>query len=286
MKNANLTLVSKNKVFDGWLERYRHTSSSCHCDMHFSIYLPPQVKYKQLPALYWLSGLTCTDVNFFQKAGAQRYAAESGLILISCDTSPRGVHLPGENESWDFGTGAGFYLNATQMPWSQHYHMYDYVLNELPKLIESHFQVDPQRKSIFGHSMGGHGALVLALTNPDTYHSVSAFAPIAAPIQCPWGQKAFSHYLGDNKTLWEKYDASCLVSQAKKKLPILIDQGDGDEFLVEQLKPEILQNKCSKSNYPLTFRMQPGYDHSYYFISSFIGDHINYHAKALSAKHD
>lgn len=284
MKNMQqtLTLVSRNKVFEGWLERYKHASSSCHCDMHFSIYLPPQSKNEQLPVLYWLSGLTCTDVNFFQKAGAQRYAAEAGVILVACDTSPRGVHLPGDNDHWDFGTSAGFYLNATQAPWSNYYHMYDYVLHELPNLIESNFPVDPQRKSIFGHSMGGHGALVLALRNPETYCSVSAFAPISAPIQSPWGQKAFSHYLGENKALWEAYDASCLVGKAEKKLPILVDQGDADEYLTEQLKPEILQYACAASDYPLTLRMQAGYDHSYYFISSFISDHINHHMKVLS----
>lgn len=277
-----LKLVSRNKVYEGWLERYRHPSSSCYCDMHFSIYCPPQAKNNRLPVLYWLSGLTCTDVNFFQKAGAQRYAAEAGVILVSCDTSPRGVHLPGDDDSWDFGTGAGFYLNATQTPWSNHYHLYDYVLEELPKLVESNFPVDPQRKSIFGHSMGGHGALVLALRNPDVYRSVSAFAPIVAPMQCPWGQKAFSHYLGEDKSLWQEYDASYLVGKTRKKLSILLDQGDADEFLKEQLKPQILQDACDESNYPLTLRMQAGYDHSYYFISTFIGDHIDYHMKALS----
>lgn len=280
--DSTLTLVSRYKVFEGWLERYRHSSTSCHCDMNFSIFLPAQAKLRRLPVLYWLSGLTCTDVNFFQKAGAQRYAAEVGVVLVSCDTSPRGVHLPGDQDHWDFGTGAGFYLNALQAPWSNHYHLYDYVLNELPSLIESHFPVDPQRKSIFGHSMGGHGALVIALRNPDVYRSVSAFAPIAAPMQCPWGQKAFSHYLGEDKGSWQAYDASCLVAKAQNKLPILLDQGDADEFLTEQLKPQILQTACTEFNYPLTLRMQAGYDHSYYFISTFIGDHISYHMKALS----
>ena len=279
--DSTLTLVSKNKVFEGWLERYHHLSSSCHCDMHFSIFLPEQAKHNRLPVLYWLSGLTCTDVNFFQKAGAQRYAAQAGVILVTCDTSPRGVPLPGDNDHWDFGTGAGFYLNAVQAPWSEHYHLYDYVLTELPKLVESHFPADPQRKSIFGHSMGGHGALVLALRNPDVYRSVSAFAPITAPMQCPWGQKAFSCYLGKDKALWEEYDASCLVAKARNKLPILVDQGDDDEFLKEQLKPQILQTACAEVDYPLTLRMQAGYDHSYYFISTFISDHINYHMKAL-----
>ena len=276
-----LTRVSRHKVSGGWQERYRHASISCQCEMYFSIYLPPQANYKPLPVLYWLSGLTCTDENFFQKAGAQRYAAASGVILVACDTSPRGLNLPHEAQSLDFGTGAGFYLNATQAPWAGHYHLYDYVLEELPSLIETHFPVDPQRKSIFGHSMGGHGALVLALRNPGVYRCVSALAPIVAPMQCPWGEKAFTYYLGEDISAWKNYDASYLVTQAQEKLPILIDQGDADEFLVEQLKPAIFKQACELSNYPLTLRMQAGYDHSYYFISTFMGEHIDYHMKAL-----
>jgi len=276
-----LEKISRIKVSDGWLERYQHWSSSCQCTMHFSIYLPPQAKNNSLPVLYWLSGLTCTDENFFQKAGAQCYAAKAGIILVACDTSPRDVDLPGEDDHWDFGTGAGFYLNATQLPWSKHYHLYDYVVDELPPLIAANFPADQQRQSIFGHSMGGHGALVIALSNPGVYRSVSAFAPIAAPTQCPWGKKAFTHYLGDDYAEWEAYDASYLVSTAKVKLPLLIDQGDADTFLEEQLKPPILQAACERANYPLTLRLQPGYDHSYFFISSFIGEHIEYHKQAL-----
>lgn len=276
-----LERVSRYKVSGGWQERYCHASTSCQCDMHFSVYLPPQAKSGLLPVLYWLSGLTCTDENFFQKAGAQRYAAESGVMLVACDTSPRGLHLPGETDTWDFGVGAGFYLNATQAPWASHYNLYDYVLKELPSLIETHFPVDPQRKSIFGHSMGGHGALVLALRNPGVYRSVSALAPIVAPMQCPWGKKAFKYYLGENILAWKNYDASYLVKQAQEKLPILIDQGDADEFLAEQLKPHLFKQACEQSNYPLTLRTQAGYDHSYYFISTFIGEHIGYHLKAL-----
>lgn len=280
--SQKLSLVSRYKVSGGWQERYRHASHCCNSTMHFSIYLPAQATHSRLPVLYWLSGLTCTDENFFQKAGAQRYAAEHGVILVACDTSPRGLHLPGEADDWDFGTGAGFYLNATQQPWSDYYHLYDYVLKELPSLVETHFPSDPQRKSIFGHSMGGHGALVLALKNPGIFCSISAFAPIVAPTQCPWGQKAFRNYLGeDNLQSWESYDASILVRQAQEKLPILIDQGDADTFLEAQLKPQLFEQACQQSHYPLTLRMQSGYDHSYYFISTFIGEHIAYHMKAL-----
>ncbi|MEE9452737.1 MAG: S-formylglutathione hydrolase [Gammaproteobacteria bacterium] len=274
--------ISRHKVCGGWLERYRHAASTCQCDMCFSIYLPPQAEKQKLPVLYWLSGLTCTDENFFQKAGAERYAAEAGIILVACDTSPRKVHLPGDETDWDLGTGAGFYLNATKAPWSRHYRLYDYVLDELPRLVASHFPVDAQRKSIFGHSMGGHGALVLALRNSGVYRSISAFAPIVAPMQCAWGNKAFSNYLGEDKSLWQDYDASCLVQKAQHKLPILIDQGEADEFLVEQLKPEILQLACTQADHPLTLRMQAGYDHSYFFIRSFVGEHIAYHAEALA----
>ena len=286
MNNTTQALqrVAHYKAFDGWQERYKHYSASCQCYMHFSIYLPPQAKKSSpLPVLYWLSGLTCTDENFFQKAGAQRYAATVGLIIVACDTSPRQVNLPGEDADWDFGSGAGFYLNATEAPWSKHYHLYDYVRNELPALIAAHFPVDKQRQSIAGHSMGGHGALILALAEPSAYRSVSAFAPITAPMQCPWGEKAFSHYLGDDKTSWEKYDASRLVASTQHQLPLLIDQGDADEFLEEQLKPQILQKACEQVNFPLTLNMRAGYDHSYFFISTFIGEHINYHMQALSA---
>lgn len=278
----SLEKVSRIKTHEGWLERYQHWSQCCHCTMNFSIYLPPQAKDNTLPVLYWLSGLTCTDENFFQKAGAQRYAAKAGVILVACDTSPRDVDLPGEEDHWDFGTGAGFYLNATQLPWSKHYHLYDYVADELPALIAANFPVDRQRQSIFGHSMGGHGALIIALSNPGVYRSVSAFAPIVAPTQCPWGKKALSGYLGNDYAAWEAYDASCLVLTAEEKLPLLIDQGTADKFLEEQLKPSILQTACERAHYPLTLRRQSGYDHSYFFISTFIGEHIEYHKQALS----
>ena len=215
------------------------------------------------------------------KAGAQRYAAELGIALVAPDTSPRGLDVPSAGDAWDFGLGAGFYVNATESPWSQHYRMYDYVAKELPDLLETHFGFDPQRKSISGHSMGGHGALIVALKNPGKYRSVSAFAPICAPTQCAWGEKAFSGYLGADRETWKAYDATRLIEQAQQRLPILIDQGDDDEFLHAQLKPELLQKTCAEKDYPLTLRMQPGYDHSYYFVSSFIGEHLRYHADAL-----
>lgn len=274
-------LISRTKTFDGWLERFQHASQTCNCTMTFSVYLPPQAQHGPVPAVYWLSGLTCTDENFMIKAGAQRYAAELGIALIAPDTSPRGAGIPGEDEDWDFGTGAGFYVNATQQPWAQHYNMYDYVTQELPALIEEHLPVAPGRKSVSGHSMGGHGALVVALKNPGAYRSVSAFAPVCSPTRCPWGEKAFTHYLGTNFDDWAAYDAALLLEEMKQKMPILIDQGDDDEFLEEQLKPDLLKAVCLARNYPLNLRIQTGYDHSYYFIATFIGDHLSYHAKAL-----
>jgi len=276
-------LISRTRVFAGWLDTYDHASRVCNCTMRFAIYLPPQAQQKPVPVVYWLSGLTCTEENFMVKAGAQRYAAELGLALVAPDTSPRGLGLPGEDNDYDFGTGAGFYINATRPPWSEYYHMYDYVTKELPGIVEEHFPVMPGYKSVCGHSMGGHGALIVALKDPGAYHSVSAFAPVCAPIQCPWGQKAFSGYLGSNREDWEAYDATCLIKKAEQFIPIFIDQGENDEFLTEQLKPELLQQICAASHYPLTLRMQPDYDHSYYFISTFIGEHLQYHAKALRA---
>jgi len=249
--------------------------------MIFSIYLPPQAKKQQVPLLFWLSGLTCTDENFVQKAGAHRYASEHGVAIVAPDTSPRGANLRGEDDDWDFGTGAGFYLTATQDPWSKYYNMYEYIVSELPELIYANFPVDSKRQSIFGHSMGGHGALTIALKNPGQYRSVSAFAPIVAPTQCPWGEKAFLNYLGNDRSTWEQYDASILVKQAKERLPILIDQGDADDFLKNQLKTDIFQHACKEAGYPVTIRRQPGYDHSYFFINSFMGEHIAHHMKAL-----
>ncbi|MDR3410108.1 MAG: S-formylglutathione hydrolase [Formivibrio sp.] len=270
------------KSFGGWHKRYRHRSSTLNCEMTFSVYLPPQAEQGlRLPVLYWLSGLTSTDENFMQKAGAQRIAAELGLILVAPDTSPRGADVAGDSDgSWDFGLGAGFYLNATQAPWSRHYRMHDYVVNELPALIEANFPVS-EKRGISGHSMGGHGALVCALRNPGRYQSVSAFAPICNPTASPWGEKAFGHYLGQDQSRWREWDASMLIASAQEQLPMLIDQGDRDEFLAIQLKPETLQAAAKTANYPLTLRMQPGYDHSYYFIASFIEEHLRHHAQTL-----
>ncbi len=267
--------------FGGSQQVYRHHSRTLHCDMNVAIYLPPQASQKKLPVLYWLSGLTCNEQNFITKAGAQRYAAEHGVILVAPDTSPRGDIVP-DADGYDIGKGAGFYVNATQEPWSTHYRMYDYIVDELPDLIEDHFPVS-QKRSIFGHSMGGHGALVIALRNPDRYSSVSAFSPIVAPTQVPWGQKIFSAYLGDDRNAWKNYDTVELVkSMSGTRLPLLIDQGSADEFLDKQLRPQLLEEACDATGHPLTLRLQPGYDHSYYFIASFIGEHIAHHVAALN----
>ncbi|MBD9415413.1 S-formylglutathione hydrolase [Pseudomonas sp. PDM16] len=277
-----LEIVSSNKSFGGWHKRYKHRSTSLNCDMVFAVYLPPQAEQSaKLPVLYWLSGLTCTDENFMQKAGAQKLAAELGLIIVAPDTSPRGEGVPDDvNKAWDFGLGAGFYLNATQEPWARHYRMYDYVVQELPALIEANFPVTDKR-GIAGHSMGGHGALICALKNPGRYQSVSAFSPITNPLNCPWGEKALSNYLGDDRSRWREWDACVLLAEASEKLPILVDQGDRDDFLEVQLKPQALQAAAKVAEHPLTLRMQPGYDHSYYFIASFIDDHLRHHAAAL-----
>ena len=277
-----LELLSSNRSFGGWHRRYRHRSSTLDCDMQFAVYLPPQAEQgERLPVLYWLSGLTCTDENFMQKAGAQRVAAELGLVLVAPDTSPRGEGVPGDPEgAWDFGLGAGFYLNASEQPWARHYRMHDYVVHELPALIEAHLPVS-ERRGISGHSMGGHGALVCALRNPGRYRSLSAFAPISNPLDCPWGEKAFSRYLGEDRATWPAWDACILLAGATQKLPILVDQGDADSFLETQLKPLALKVAAEAVGYPLTLRLQPGYDHSYYFIASFIEDHLRHHAAAL-----
>ena len=278
-----LEIVASNKSFGGWHKRYKHRSQTLNCDMVFAVYLPPQAESgAKLPVLYWLSGLTCTDENFMQKAGAQRLAAELGMVIVAPDTSPRGEGVPDdENGAYDFGLGAGFYVNATQAPWSTHYQMYDYVVKELPALIEANFPVSDKR-SISGHSMGGHGALICALKNPGRYRSVSAFAPITNPMNCPWGEKALGQYLGEDRARWREWDASVLIAEAKEHLPMLIDQGDRDDFLVNQLKPEALTLAAETAGYPLTLRMQPGYDHSYYFIASFMDDHLRHHANALA----
>lgn len=280
----SLQQLSSQKVFGGQHVRYEHQSAVLNCSMQFAVYLPPQVELgKPLPVLYWLSGLTCTDENFMQKAGALKVAAELGLIIVAPDTSPRGAGVPDDPEgAWDFGLGAGFYVNATQAPWAEHYQMYDYVTAELPALIEKSLPVSDKR-SISGHSMGGHGALIAALREPERYQSVSAFAPICQPTQCPWGEKALSNYLGSQRETWMEWDASALMAQATQHRPMLIDQGDADNFLVEQLKPAALEDAAARAQYPLTLRLQPGYDHSYYFIASFIDEHLRFHAQALSA---
>ena len=272
--------IEHRACFGGWQDVYRHHSDVLGCNMNFAVYLPPQAATQKLPVLYWLSGLTCTEQNFITKAGAQRYAAEHGVILVAPDTSPRGDDVA-DAEGYDLGKGAGFYVNATQSPWSKHYRMYDYVVSELPALIEANFPVTDAR-AISGHSMGGHGALVIALKNPGRYRSVSAFSPIVAPSQVPWGQKALAAYLGEDRASWSAWDATALVATAQERLPLLVDQGDADEFLVAQLKPERLQAACAEAGHPLELRMQPGHDHSYYFIQSFIGEHIAHHAKALN----
>jgi S-formylglutathione hydrolase len=251
--------------------------------MEFAVYLPPQAQDGPVPLLTWLSGLTCTWENFTVKAGAQRYAAEHGVALLAPDTSPRGLDLPGEHDDWDFGSGAGFYVDATEVPWAQHYRMYSYVTEELPALVHESFPVDPTRQAVFGHSMGGHGALVVALRNPDRYRSVSAFAPISAPTRCPWGEKALANYLGDDRETWRRYDACELLAESSWREPILVDQGAADSFLEVQLKPELLREACRSAGVPLELSLRDGYDHSYYFIASFVGDHVAHHARALKA---
>jgi S-formylglutathione hydrolase len=282
----NIDNISSNKSFGGWNKQYSHFSEVLGCQMRFAIYLPPQASTgEKVPVLYWLSGLTCTDENFMHKAGAQRVAAELGIAIVAPDTSPRGEGVPDDPEAaYDFGLGAGFYVNATQAPWSKHYQMYDYVVKELPALVESVFPVSDQR-AISGHSMGGHGALVVALKNAERYASVSAFSPICNPTNCPWGQKALGNYLGDDRQSWAQYDASELMktsaSGSSHLVPALVDQGGADDFLLEQLKPEALEAAAKMSAYPLELRLQEGYDHSYFFIASFIEDHLRFHAANL-----
>lgn len=268
--------------FGGQQQVWKHNSPALGCSMEVAVYLPPQAsETAKLPVLYYLSGLTCTWENMVTKAGAQRYAAEHGLILVAPDTSPRGVNLPGENDSYDFGSGAGFYVDATQTPWARHYRMYSYVTEDLPALIAEYFPADPARSGIFGHSMGGHGALVCAFRNPGRYKSVSAFAPIVAPSRVPWGEKAFTGYLGADRSAWAAWDATALAANTDWHKPVLIDQGMADEFLESQLKPQLLANAAAAAGIPLTLRLQAGYDHSYYFIASFIGEHIAHHAQQL-----
>jgi len=274
--------LAENKCYGGRQLRYAHTSRVLGCEMNFSIYLPPQAEKGKVPVVYWLSGLTCTDENFVNKAGAQRYAAELGLAIVAPDTSPRGEDVPDDPErAYDFGLGAGFYVNATQAPWSKHYHMYDYIVDELPALIAREFPVDASRVGLSGHSMGGHGALSIALKNPGRFLSVTAFAPICAPMRCPWGEKALGGYLGPDRDAWRAYDSTELLAASSERLPVLVDQGDADNFLAEQLHTPLLEQAAAAADYPMTIRMQPGYDHSYFFIASFIGEHLAFHAGCL-----
>jgi len=250
--------------------------------MRFGVFLPPQAEVRTVPVLYWLSGLTCTEENFIVKAGAQRVAAELGLAIVVPDTSPRGLKIPGEAESYDFGLGAGFYVDATQAPWSRGYRMYSYVASELPRLVEADFPVDPARAGIFGHSMGGHGALTVALKNPERYKSVSAFAPICSAMRCPWGEKALTGYLGADRTAWRDYDATALIESRGWKGPgLLVDQGTDDQFLESQLKPQLLEETCRRAGVALDLRLREGYDHSYFFIATLIEDHLRFHARNL-----
>lgn len=279
MTIENLTV---NKSFGGWHKQYRHQSTVLNCNMRFAIYLPPQASNgKKVPVLYWLSGLTCSDENFMQKAGAFRMAAKLGIAIVAPDTSPRGENVA-DDESYDLGQGAGFYVNATQAPWNRHFQMYDYVVKELPELIEATFPVSQQR-SIAGHSMGGHGALTIAMLNPERYCSMSAFSPINNPMKCPWGEKAFTAYLGKDKEIWRKHDASELMRKASQFVPAKVDQGTSDDFIAEQLKPDVLEAAARVSNYLLELNLHEGYDHSYYFIASFIEDHLRFHANHLQA---
>lgn len=271
--------VEHRACFGGWQDVYEHASATLGCTMRFAIYLPPQAADGPVPVLYWLSGLTCNEQNFITKAGAQRYAAEHGIAIVCPDTSPRGDDVA-DADGYDLGKGAGFYVNATQAPWAAHYRMHDYVVDELPALVEAHFPVTTSR-AISGHSMGGHGALVLALRNPGRYRSVSAFSPIVAPSKVPWGEKALTAYLGEDREAWKAWDACDLVKRASGKLPLLVHQGGDDEFLDSQLRPQLLQAAAVAAGHPLQLRMRPGYDHSYYFIASFIGEHIAHHAAAL-----
>jgi len=290
MADGALEKIGFNLSFGGSQLRYRHHSEVLDCDMNFSIYLPPQADVAPVPVLYWLSGLTCTDENFVNKAGAQRYAAENGIAIVCPDTSPRGEAVADDSEgAYDFGLGAGFYVNATATPWAKNYRMYDYVVDELPALVNSMFPVNGEKMAISGHSMGGHGALTIALKNSTRYQSVSAFAPICSPINCLWGQKALSGYLGSRlhgeSDSWSQYDTVELVKSAdsalKVSMPVLIDQGEADNFLVEQLNTQLLIDTAKQANFPMQVRFQPGYDHSYFFIATLIEEHIVFHAKFL-----
>jgi S-formylglutathione hydrolase len=276
--------ITQSVCFGGVQSVYSHAAEETQCAMRFGLFLPPQATAGPVPVLYWLSGLTCTEENFVVKAGAQRVAAELGLAIVVPDTSPRGLGIPGEGDSYDFGLGAGFYVDATEAPWSAGYRMYSYVTKELPAYVEARFPVDPKRKGVFGHSMGGHGALTIALRNPAIYRSVSAFAPITSPMRCPWGEKALTGYLGDDRRRWRDYDATALIEDRGWTGPtILVDQGTSDPFRERQLKPELLQDACERAGVGLDLRLRDGYDHSYFFIATYIEDHLRFHARELRA---
>lgn len=281
LMNDRIEQIDAHKMFGGQQLRFKHPSRSLNCDMTFSVFLPSAAESQKVPVIYWLSGLTCTDENFVTKAGAQQYAEKYGVALVAPDTSPRGERVPDDPDAaYDFGLGAGFYVDATQAPWSTHYHMYSYVTEELPQLLAD-LPLDTGRASIMGHSMGGHGALTIALKNTKSFKSVSAFSPICSPMNCPWGEKALSNYIGEDRQLWRQYDSCELVRGAQAHLPLLVDQGDADNFLQEQLKTELLVQATEEAGYPATIRVQPGYDHSYFFIASFIEEHIKFHAQYL-----
>jgi len=279
-----LNAVSRNRCFGGMQGVYTHAAETTHCSMRFGVFMPPQAQSARVPVLYWLSGLTCTEDNFIVKAGAQRVAAELGVAIVVPDTSPRGLGYPGEADAYDFGLGAGFYVDATEAPWSEGYRMYSYVTNELPAYVERHFAVVAGRAGIFGHSMGGHGALTIALKNPGRYRSVSAFAPIASPMRCPWGEKALTGYLGSDRSRWREYDVTALIADRGWRGPaLLVDQGTSDPFTESQLKPELLRQACDQAGVALDLRLRDGYDHSYFFIATFIEEHLRFHARHLHA---
>ncbi|HEX6981118.1 MAG TPA: S-formylglutathione hydrolase [Alphaproteobacteria bacterium] len=276
-----LTILAEHACFGGVQGFYAHASTATRGTMRFAAFRPPQAARGPVPVVYYLAGLTCTEETFAIKAGAQRTAAELGLMLVAPDTSPRGAGIPGEDDDWDLGTGAGFYVDATQAPWSAHYRMYSYVTRELPAVIAAHFPVLHDRQGIFGHSMGGHGALICALKNPALYRSVSAFAPIAAPMRCPWGQKSFGAYLGPERETWRDWDASELIRRHPFPGPILVDQGTADPFLAEQLCPDALEEAARAAGQVLMLRRQAGYDHGYFFVATFVADHLRHHAEHL-----
>ncbi len=284
MSKTTIEPAYERRSFGGRQGVYTHASRETQCAMRFGVFLPPQAGSCRVPALYWLSGLTCSEENFIAKAGAQRVASELGLALVVPDTSPRGLHLPGEEDSDDFGTGAGFYVDATEAPWSRGYRMYSYVALELPAVVAEHFPVDASRAGIFGHSMGGHGAMTIALKNPQRYQSVSAFAPIVSPMRCGWGEKALAGYLGGDRAHWREYDTTALIGdRGWRGPPLLVDQGTDDPFLASQLQPELLTDACQAAGVGLDLRMQAGYDHSYFFVATFIDDHLRFHARHLVA---